>query len=1235
MSEIVEDKRHWLDRPALPILKLDLEKTLYGVFILLAIASRFWLLGERAMSHDESLHTFYSWTLYQGGGYSHTPLTHGPFLFHINALIYSFFGADDFTSRISVALFGVALVALPYTLRRWLGRTGALVTAFMILISPSLWYHARYIRDEAFMLVWIMLVVWGVFSYLHDRATKWLYLIAVAAAFAFISMEAMFIFVAIFGFFLIAATLIELADRADFWRGIALKLALGGLGVGVILFVAVIAQALLLGAIGLAPGDPSPFPAPAQPLQAGQSIEFSAQLQYILQLLWGVLRVGLSMLIPAGLIGFGSYRWLKSAWPAAARESRSFDLVIVLGSLSLFLLSAALLPILNSVWKILYQLPFVDVNFFEGGNFPTTDVGLVLRLTAVTLAFIATAVAIGGWWSPRKWLPLAGAFVGIGVTFFTTVFTNGVGLGTGFVGSLGYWLVQQGVQRGTQPIYYYLAITPIYEYLPMLIAALATVVYTSRAAPFRWRRNMLITALATMVYTVRARRSPRADSTPLRFAQAAPARSWADRLFVPFVFAWLIGAWVAFSYAGEKMPWLMVYLALPMIVLSGKFLGEWLDTIDWRAVIAERQWLAGLLLVVAIVSGAWAIGNLQKSFSGLQLDSLAAFSGWVSALIVLVSAVVALRQLRPSLRVMARLAGLIGLIALAALTIRTGWIWNYINYDSALEFGVYAHGGPGVKEVVKQIAELSQRSTGGKLLKIAFDADASWPFYWYLRDYPNKAQMPNTPSRTDLDVPVIISSAATWSSVDSATRKTHSYWQGHRIWWPMEDYKKFAECPLTEVDAATGVAVNVSAYDENSDGTIDDAEKARGKSRCDVYFIRHLPESIVTIGRWLIESDRRAALVDIFLNRDYAHYAELRGLTANVDNGAKPLSPNNWPLVDDFRLYVRKDIGASIWTEAVGVTQPITPGQADPYLTGWRDVAAVQVWGSIGPAAGQFQSPHSIAVAADGSIYVADGFNHRVQKFNAQGEYVMSIGTPSGQTPNPPNGTFNEPWGVAVAPDGSIYVADTWNHRIQHFQADGTFIKGWGAMGDTGGQAVGSEGLFYGPRSIAVDATGRVLVADTGNKRVQVFDQAGQFITQMGGGGLDQGRLDEPVGVAVDAKGNIIVADTWNGRVQALDSTGAPLAAWDIDGWLEKELVGKPYLAVDAQARVYVADEVSQRVLIFDETGKYLGGFGQYGTDDHGFTMPGGIAVDRAGFVYVVDTGSGRVLKFPPFEPQK
>ena len=1195
MSATVEEKTHWLDRPVVPILKLNLEQTLYIVIILLAIFTRFWMLGDRAMSHDESLHTYYSWNLYKGGGFSHTPLMHGPFRFHLNALVYSILGADDFTARIPTAIFGIVLVALPYVLRRWLTRTGAVVTSFMLLISPSIMYHARYIRDEGFMLVWGTLLAWAIFSYLRSRNVKWLFMLAVVMGFMFTTMESAFIFTAIYGFFLIIALLIEMSHHEDFWHGIVGRLALGVGGVAVILFVAMLLHAFLLNVIGLGPELPSPFPAPVQPLQPGLPIEFSVQLQYILQLALAVLKVGLSMLIPAVLIGMGVYYWIRWSWPRVVKEAASFDLVIVLGTLSLFMLSAGVLPTLNTIWQAVYQKPFVNVNFFEGGNFPTTDVGLVLRIAVVAFAFIAAAIAIGWWWNGRRWVPMAASFVGIGITFFTTVFTNGVGLGTGFVGSLGYWLVQQGVQRGTQPPYYYLFVTSVYEYFPMLIAAIAIITYAVRAA--RDRRFHL-----------------------------PDVRSWDERLFIPFVIVWTVASWIAYSWAGEKMPWLMVYLALPMIVLSGRFIGEWLDTIDWRAVIAERQWLIGLLWAAAIVSGAWTIGNLQKAFGGLQLDSLMAFSSWVAALIVFVLCVGGLVWLkpRPSWRVIRRMSALIGVLVLVGLTIRTGWIWNFINYDSALEFGVYAHGGPGVKEVMRQIDEYAARSKDGKNIRIVFDADASWPFFWYLRDYPNKGQISNTPSRTDLEAPIIISSAATWNSVDAAVRKTHTYWQGHRIWWPMEDYKVFADCPGSELDAATGQSVNVAAFDENNDGTIDAAEKARGQARCNAYFIRHIPDSIATVARWLIDVDRRSALVDIFLNRDYTAYDKIR-------NGVH--QPDNWPLVDDFRLYVRKDLASSVWTEAVGGVSPVTQTeQVDPYAKGWKDIAAVTVWGATGTEPGQFQSPHAIAVGPDGAVYVADGFNHRIQKFDQDGNYVASIGSSSNQAPNPPNGQFNEPWGVAVAPDGSIVAADTWNHRIQIFNSDGSFQRAWGTLGDTGGQAIGSEGSFYGPRGVAVDKDGRIYVADTGNKRIQVFDKDGKFINQFGGGGLDQGRLDEPVGVAVDAQGNIVVADTWNGRVQIFDQTGAPIAAWDIDGWLDKEAVGKPYLAVDAQSRVYVADEVGRRVLIFDETGKYLGGFGQYGTDDRGFTLPGGIAVDKGGYIYVVDTGSGRVLKFPPFE---
>src|SRR5512136_3494037 len=118
-----ETKTSFLDTPLAAAWKLDVEKGLYILFTLAAILTRFWRLGDRVMSHDESLHAYFSWGLYMGRGFQHTPLMHGPFLFHINALIYSLFGADDFTARISAALFGVILVLLPWVLRKWLGRT--------------------------------------------------------------------------------------------------------------------------------------------------------------------------------------------------------------------------------------------------------------------------------------------------------------------------------------------------------------------------------------------------------------------------------------------------------------------------------------------------------------------------------------------------------------------------------------------------------------------------------------------------------------------------------------------------------------------------------------------------------------------------------------------------------------------------------------------------------------------------------------------------------------------------------------------------------------------------------------------------------------------------------------------------------------------------------------------------------------------------------------------------------
>lgn len=123
-----------------------------------------------------------------------------------------------------------------------------------------------------------------------------------------------------------------------------------------------------------------------------------------------------------------------------------------------------------------------------------------------------------------------------------------------------------------------------------------------------------------------------------------------------------------------------------------------------------------------------------------------------------------------------------------------------------------------------------------------------------------------------------------------------------------------------------------------------------------------------------------------------------------------------------------------------------------------------------------------MAIAPDGSLYVADTGNHRIQQFDAHGNFVRQWG---GQGAG--NGQFNEPWGVAVAPDGQfVYVCDTWNHRIQKFTADGKFVLAWGTNGVTDGQ-LGQQGIFWGPRAVAVDSLGRVYVTDTGNSACRSY----------------------------------------------------------------------------------------------------------------------------------------------------
>ena len=140
---------------------ITVETLAWGGLVVLAILTRFWELGAKALHHDESLHSYYSWIWAAGkGDYAHDPLMHGPLLFHLNALVYLLFGASDATSRYAPATAGVLVVWLPYLLRgpKFLGRWGALATSALLLISPTIMYQSRYIRHDIYTVAGALLM---------------------------------------------------------------------------------------------------------------------------------------------------------------------------------------------------------------------------------------------------------------------------------------------------------------------------------------------------------------------------------------------------------------------------------------------------------------------------------------------------------------------------------------------------------------------------------------------------------------------------------------------------------------------------------------------------------------------------------------------------------------------------------------------------------------------------------------------------------------------------------------------------------------------------------------------------------------------------------------------------------------------------------------------------------------------------------------------------------------------
>ncbi|MFN8524568.1 MAG: NHL repeat-containing protein [Chloroflexota bacterium] len=227
---------------------------------------------------------------------------------------------------------------------------------------------------------------------------------------------------------------------------------------------------------------------------------------------------------------------------------------------------------------------------------------------------------------------------------------------------------------------------------------------------------------------------------------------------------------------------------------------------------------------------------------------------------------------------------------------------------------------------------------------------------------------------------------------------------------------------------------------------------------------------------------------------------------------------------------------------------------------------------------------------------------------------------------------FNNPVGVAAAPDGRVYVLSRSNiaHaemgilRVTICTLDEQYLDQFTTFG-------GGDGQLIWPTAIAIDrGTGHVYVADEQRNDVQEFDRDGQFVHKWGGPGSAPGQLNHPSGLAVDSTGDVLVVDSLNNRVQRWSREGRWKSRFGGPGTGSGQFNMPWGIAVDAADNLYVADWRNSRVQKLTRDGRHLATFGGPGKGEKSLDRPAGLAVDGGGYVWVSDYGRDQVKVFGP-----
>ncbi len=311
--------------------------------------------------------------------------------------------------------------------------------------------------------------------------------------------------------------------------------------------------------------------------------------------------------------------------------------------------------------------------------------------------------------------------------------------------------------------------------------------------------------------------------------------------------------------------------------------------------------------------------------------------------------------------------------------------------------------------------------------------------------------------------------------------------------------------------------------------------------------------------------------------------------------------------------------------------------------------------GDNGPAtAARLNNPVGVAVDGDGNVYIGDWSNNRVRKVDVSMDpptitTIAGNGTSgfSGDDGQATAAQLANPYGVAVASDGTVYITDSTNQRVRKVATDGviTTVAGSGASSgdiyEDGIQATAAR--LVNPRDVALDSSGNFYIAMQGQNdqgAIRKVDTSGIITTVAGGwtrgfsgdgGPAKAARLNGATDVAVDSSGNVYIADYTNNRIRKVDTSGI------ITTFASTGITSPRGLAVDSSDNVYVAQ--NHRILKIDgstapPTITTVAGTGSSGFSGDGgaatsaqLDSPYGVAIDSAGNIYIADGGNHRVRK--------